>query len=373
MTEEEVAEPEPAPEPEPTPEPEPVEEPIVEQPEVEEPSDTNDDGKLRKKLRVEGDEEILLIRRPSLFAFMPAYFIGLMVLVIHIFFDWADAPDDAEWYEDLFYFLVGASKWAGGAGFAFVMLFFTWLNRMINHPASGKWVTFYLLLVSLSPLIIQFDEFLYKVTDLWMEEPVGDFIPFDYNITIFGIFWTALMWAITFWYQKSFLYAVTTERIIHTQDFIYERDGLRILHEDIIAVHKQRSPIGALFGYATIYTNIGDQSHIATETVGVSVGVPGDSDNKSGGIFGFIRKLFVIITYQRTVKTERFTPEISFYGVRKWEEAYDLINKLQRENSDVAKADAQLDALQNIQEMLSDKSDSEDSDLDDLDEMLSDL
>ena len=228
MTDEEVAEPAPADtEPEQTP---------VEEPTVEDPVDINDDAKLRKKLRVEGDEEILLIRRPSLFAFMPAYFVGLMVLFIHLFFDWAESPDDAEWYEDLFYFLVGASKWAGGAGFAFVMLFFTWLNRLINHPASGKWVTTYLLLVSLTPLLIQFDEFLYKVTDLWMEEPVGDFIPFDYNITVFGIFWTALMWALIFWYQKSFLYAVTTERIIHTQDFIYERYGHRILHEDIIAV-----------------------------------------------------------------------------------------------------------------------------------------
>ena len=365
MTDEEVAEPAPADtEPEPTP---------VEEPTAEEPVDINDDAKLRKKLRVEGDEEILLIRRPSLFAFMPAYFVGLMVLFIHLFFDWAESPDDAEWYEDLFYFLVGASKWAGGAGFAFVMLFFTWLNRLINHPASGKWVTTYLLLVSLTPLLIQFDEFLYKVTDLWMEEPVGDFIPFDYNITVFGIFWTALMWALIFWYQKSFLYAVTTERIIHTQDFIYERDGHRILHEDIIAVHKLRSPIGALFGYATIYTNIGDQSHIATETVGVSVGVPGDTDNKSGGFLGLIRKLFVIITYQRTVKTERFTPEISFYGIRSWEEVYDLVNKLQRENSDVAKADAQLDALQNIQDMLANQPESDDSDLDDLDEMLSDI
>ncbi|MEE3083492.1 MAG: hypothetical protein VX320_05355 [Candidatus Thermoplasmatota archaeon] len=364
MTEEEVTESAPA---ETQPESTPVEEPKVEK-----PVDINDDAKLRKKLRVEGDEEILLIRRPSLFAFMPIYFVGLLVLLIHLFFDWAEAPDDAEWYEDLFYFLVGASKWAGGAGFAFVMLFFTWLNRLINHPASGKWVTTYLLLVSLTPLFIQFDEFLYKITDLWMEEPVGDFIPFDYNITMFGIVWTGLMWAITFWYQKSFLYAVTTERIIHTQDFIYERDGLRLLHEDIIAVHKQRSPIGALFGYATIYTNIGDQSHVATESVGVSVGVPG-TDNKSGGVFGFIRKLFVIITYQRTVKTERFTPDISFYGIRRWEEAYDLINKLQRENSDVAKADAQLDALQNIQEMLANKPDSGDSELDDLDEMLSGL
>ena len=67
-----------------------------------------------------------------------------------------------------------------------------------------------------------------------------------------------------------------------------------------------------------------------------------------------MRKLFFIFTYQRSVTKERYTPEIAFYGIRQWEEAYDLINNLQRENSAVSKADAQLEALEGIQKMLSD-------------------
>ena len=309
---------------------------------------TGNTENIREKLRVTGDEEVLLTRRPSMFAFMPIYLVSVFILLIHLFFGWAETPNDAEWYEWVFFALVEASGWAGGAGFAFVMLFFTWLNRMVNHPASGKWVTTYLLVVSLTPLLLNLDDLIHV---LFATE--NEFIPFDFSFTFFGIFWSGLMLALTFWYQKSFFYAVTTERIIHTQNFIYERDGHRILHEDIIAVHKKRSPIGALFGYATIYCNIGDQSHLATETTGISVGMPPAGDSSAKGPVGFLRKLFIIFTYQRTVKTERYTPDIAFYGVRKWEEAYDLINELHRENSSVSKADAQLEALESIQKLLS--------------------
>lgn len=312
-------------------------------------SDVNTEN-LRAKLRVSGDEEILLTRRPSMFAFMAIYIVGLFMLLIHLFFDWAQTPDDAEWYVWLFYMFIEVSGWGGGTGFAFVMLIFTWINRMINHPASGSWVTTYLLIVSITPLVLNLDSLL-----AWIGATEKEFFPFDYNLSVAGIFWTVLMWGITLWYQKSFFYAVTSERIIHVQNFIYERDGHRILHEDIIAVHKLRSPIGALFGYATLYCNIGDQSHLSSETTGISVGLPpssGESDSK--GPIGFLRKLFFIFTYQRTVMKERYTPEIAFYGIRQWEEAYDLINNLQRENSAVSKADAQLEALEGIQQMLSD-------------------
>ena len=329
-----------------------------------EPASPNDNEKLRKMLRVADDEEILMIRRPSLFAFMPAYFVGLCVLGIHWFFGWAEAPDDAVWYEQIFYFLVNASGWAGGAGFAFVMLFFTWLNRLINHPASGKWMTTVLLLSALTPFLLHIDDVMRLFSDSEFEMPI------EWNFTLFGLFWTAIIWGITFWYQKSFLYAVTNERIIHHQDFIYERDGLRILHEDIIAVHKRRSPIGALCGYATVYCNIGDQSHIATETVGGGVAVmPSDPATRSG-IGKWLGRFFFMITYQRTVKIERFTPDISFYGIRHWEEAYDLINKMHRENSAVSKAEEQIAVQKQMVELLSKAQEDEAEDIPEMDDLL---
>ena len=331
-----------------------------------EPTPLNENEGLRAKLRLYEEEELLMIRRPSLFAFMPAYVVGLCVLVIHLFFGWAEAPDDASLVESIFYFLVDISGWAGGAGFAFVMLFFTWLNRMVNHPASGGWMTTVLLLSSLTPFLLHADEVIRLFSDSTFE------IPIEWNFTLFGIFWTAVIWAITFWYQKSFLYAVTSDRIIHHQSFIYERDGLTFLHENIRAVMKRRSPIGALFGYATVYCNIGDQSHVASETVGGGVAVtpPTDANATSGGVFKWIGRMFFLVTYQRTVKTERFTPDISFYGIRQWQESYDLMLKMMDANSAVTKAEEQLEVQKQMVELLSKAQDEGSEDLPEMDELL---
>lgn len=316
--------------------------------------------KLRSKLRLYEDEQLLMIRRPSLFAFMPAYLVGVAVLVIHLFFGWAEAPDDATWWQEGLFFLVTASGWLGGTGFAFVMLFFTWLNRLINHPASGRWMTSILLLTSLTPFLLHIDDVMRLVSDSTFEMPI------EWNFTFFGIFWSAVIIAITFWYQKSFLYAVTTDRIIHHQSFIYERDGLTFLHENIRAVMKRRSPIGAMFGYATVYCNIGDQAHVSTESMGGAIALQPTMDGNntsSGGFLKLLSRLLMIATYQRTVKTERFTPDISFYGIRKWQEAYDLMLKMMDANSAVTKAEEQLEVQKQMVELLSNQQDSTPTDI----------
>jgi len=333
-----------------------------------EPTPLNENEGLRAKLRLYEEEELLMIRRPSLFAFMPAYLVGLGVLAIHLFFGWAQAPEDATFIESVFYFLVEVSGWAGGAGFAFVMLFFTWLNRLINHPASGKWMTSVLLLSSLTPFLLQIDGVIRLFSDSTFEMPI------EWNFTLFGVLWTAIIWGVTFWYQKSFLYAVTSDRIIHHQSFIYERDGLTFLHENIRAVMKRRTPIGAMFGYATVYCNIGDQSHVASETIGGGVAVttpPADPNSTPGGVLKWIGRIFFLVTYQRTVKIERFTPDISFYGIRQWQESYDLMLKMMDANSAVTKAEEQLEVQKQMVELLSQgKGDDSADDLPDVDELL---
>ena len=332
-------------------------------------------ARLQKTLRIGDTEEILLTRRCSIFAFMPMYVIGLMILVIHLFFDWASAPEDATWYESVFYFLVEASGWLNGLGFAFVMLFFTWINRVINHPASGRWVTSYLILVSITPLVMNFDTLLANLPFEWGTEQ--EFIPFGYNIATAGIIYSAIFMVLTFLYQKSFLYAVTSERIIHYQWFLYERDAHRVLHEDIVKIHTKRTPMGAIFGYNTIYCDIGDGSHLSTESVGGGVAIPSNSNSNTsnadgesksgGGVFGLLRRMIFFATFQRTIKTERFTPDQSFYGIRQWEEAFDLINKLQHENSSATKQDQQLEVLMQMKEMLSNNPDAaEEGEIDDL-------
>jgi hypothetical protein len=120
-------------------------------------------------------------------------------------------------------------------------------------------------------------------------------------------------------------------------------------------VMKRRSPIGALFGYATVYCNIGDQSHVATETVGTSIGITpsAESATTTGGILKWIGRIFIIATYQRTVKVDRFTPDISFYGIRHWQETYDLMLKMMDSNSAVTKAEEQLVVQKQMVELLS--------------------
>ena len=227
-------------------------------------------------------------------------------------------------------------------------------------------MTTVLLLSSLTPFLLHVDEVIRLFSDSTFE------IPIEWNFTLFGILWTAVIWAITFWYQKSFLYAVTSDRIIHHQSFIYERDGLTFLHENIRAVMKRRSPIGALFGYATVYCNIGDQSHVASETVGGGVAVtpPTDANATSGGVLKWIGRMFFLVTYQRTVKTERFTPDISFYGIRQWQESYDLMLKMMDANSAVTKAEEQLEVQKQMVELLSKAQDEGSEDLPEMDELL---
>jgi len=314
------------------------------------PSDPLKDPKLRKKLRVTDNEEILMIRKPSFFAFSSVYFTCILVTVFHLMFGWAENIDteDSNGLVKVLVFLLEIGT-VGNVGFVLFMLTYTWLNRLLNTGASGKWVTTYLLIVSLAPLVISLEDI---IIDLLTERDEG-YIPDFWDYTFFGVMWGVIGCAMTYYFQHSFLYGITTHRVIHTQDFIYERDGHRVLYEDIIAVHRQRSPVGAMFGFATIYCNNGDNSHIQTETVGVAVAAPTES---AGGFMGFVKKFFFMLTYQRTTKSERYTPHIALFGIRKWGEAYDLINKLHQENSSSHKSDETVAAIEKLQELVATQS-----------------
>ena len=84
-----------------------------------------------------------------------------------------------------------------------------------------------------------------------------------------------------------------------------------------------------------------------------------------------LRKMIFFATFQRTIKTERFTPDQSFYGIRQWEEAFDLINKLQHENSMATKQDQQLEVLMQIKDMLSHNPDAAEGE--EIDDLLGDI
>ena len=84
-----------------------------------------------------------------------------------------------------------------------------------------------------------------------------------------------------------------------------------------------------------------------------------------------LRKMIFFATFQRTIKTERFTPDQSFYGIRQWEEAFDLINKLQHENSMATKQDQQLEVLMQMKDMLSNNPEAAEGE--EIDDLLDDI
>ena len=127
-------------------------------------SDPLKDPKLRKKLRVTENEDILLTRKPSFFAFMSVYLTCVLVTVFHLMFGWADTIDTEEsnWLVKGMVFLLEIGT-VGNIGFVLFMLTYTWLNRLLNTGASGKWVTTYLLIVSLTPIIISVEDIIFDL------------------------------------------------------------------------------------------------------------------------------------------------------------------------------------------------------------------
>ena len=96
-----------------------------------------------------------------------------------------------------------------------------------------------------------------------------------------------------------------------------------------------------------------------------------DPESRGGRIIGLIRSLLFIFTYQRTIKVERYTPDVALYGIGKWQEAFELINKLHHENSTATKQDQQLEVLLEMKEMLSKNPQATSED--EIDDLLSDI
>ena len=111
--------------------------------------------KLSKKFRLIAGEEVLLTKRPSTFAFLNLYMLGLLVLAIHLIFEFEPGKDNESFFVGLLATIFFSS---GAAGLTGVMLFITWMNRLMNVSTSGRWVTLGLLIVSLAPTLVLLDD-----------------------------------------------------------------------------------------------------------------------------------------------------------------------------------------------------------------------
>ena len=296
---------------------------------------------LANKFRLIAGEEIHMTKKPSIFAFIGMYGLGILVLGLHFMFGRADSlGEDSEGIMALIYaFIDLTTSDTMSFSFILVMLFVTWMNRLLNTSTSGKWVTIWLLLVSFTPLIIQIDDFIFFVTDLFGEGK-GDFIGIDYNFYLFGIVYTGLFFALTLYYQNSFHYAITSDAVIFEHSFLLSRSHRRILFDRISEVIVERTPVGTVFGYATVSILTDSGVGIVDESMGAAgaVNMPGTADSSDDTIGdqakkSLLRSFVGILTYQRTIRTVRPDPKHCFYSVRNWDKCKMLLNEMHKKHS----------------------------------------
>ena len=290
--------------------------------------------KLSKKFRLIAGEEVLLTKRPSTFAFLNLYMLGLLVLAIHLIFEFEPGKDNESFFVGLLATIFFSS---GAAGLTGVMLFITWMNRLMNVSTSGRWVTLGLLIVSLAPTLVLLDD-LIAMTGLLNDNNTG-YLP-NYNFIIFGGGFVAVYMALVYYYQRSFHYAITSDAIIFEHSFLLSRSHRRILFDRISEVVVARSPTGTLLGFATV-TVLTDSGVGIVEESNVPVvkhSIPGTSENENDSKVekagkGLIRTFIGIMTYQRTIRTVRPDPKHCMYNIRKWEKAKGLLNEMHKKNS----------------------------------------
>ena len=122
------------------------------------------------------------------------YFLGVVVLLLHLIFGHVESlGDDAQGFMAIVWsFIDLTTSDHMSFSFVFVMLFITWINRLMNTSTSGRWVTMWLFLVAMTPVIIQFDQFLTFISNIFNMDNEMDFIPIDYSFTLFGIVYSVI-------------------------------------------------------------------------------------------------------------------------------------------------------------------------------------
>ena len=300
--------------------------------------------KLATKFLTIPGEEILLTKQPSIFAFLGMYVLGLIVLAVHLLFGQADLLDDGD-SSALVAIVIAIIKISGGKtvpfGFVLIMLIITWLNRLMNMSTSGRWVTTWLLVVTFTPILIQVDDVIYFITDLF-GEPIGGFIPdfISYNYTIFGLVFTSMFWGLTYYFQKSFHYAITSDAVIFQHRFLLSHSRRRILYDRISEVIEERDPMGMILGYSTLTVLTDTGIGLVEETIGMGAGatLPGTSQNDSDSTAAstgksWIRSIVGLITYQRTVTRVVADPKNCFYSIRKSDKTKLLVDEMHKKHS----------------------------------------
>jgi hypothetical protein len=308
-------------------------------------ADKQEAMKSRFKL-IEG-EEVLLTKQPSGVGFLNMYVLGLLVFGVHLIFYDTELllSDDSGGVLKGIVWLMDLGGSALPFGFVLVMGTITWFNRMLNSSTSGKWVTVWLLIATLLPVLIQIDGLIAIIRDLFGNPDAERFLGFDYNFLIAGIALTVSFWGLVFYYQRSFDYAITSNAVIFKHAFLLSRAHRRILFDRISEVQVERTPSGTIMGYATVTILTDSGVGIVEETVGGGVGASpnvtsndNDSNVEKAGK-SLIRSFFALMFYQRTVRAVRPDPKHCFYKIRGWEDTKTLLNEMHNKHSQSTKLD----------------------------------
>ena len=329
-----------------------TEEPTV-QTDSEEKSTANSQEAMKNRFKLIDGEEVLLTKQPSGVGFLNMYVLGLLVLGVHLIFHFRESliGDDSGGLLKATVWLMGLGGTALPFGFVLVMGTITWFNRMLNSSTSGKWVTVWLLVATLLPVLIQIDGLIEIIRDVFSDEEADRFLGFDYNFLIAGAVLTVAFWGLVFYYQRSFDYAITSNAVIFKHAFLLSRAHRRILFDRISEVQVERTPLGTMTGYATLTILTDSGVGIVEESVGGSVGIsPNVSTNENDGNVekagkSIIRSFFALMFYQRTIRTVRPDPKHCFFKIRGWEDTKTLLNEMHKKHSQSTKLDNLADIL----------------------------
>lgn len=328
-----------------------TEEPTVQPDSDEKTNDDNQEGMKSRFKLIEG-EEVLLTKQPSGFGFLNMYLLGLLVLAVHLIFNFKDSliNDDSGGLLKVIVLLMGLGGTAIPFGFVLVMGTITWLNRMLNVSTSGKWVTVWLLVATLLPVLIQIDG-LIAIINEWFGGDGERLFTFEYNFLIAGIALAVVFWGLVFYYQRSFDYAITSYAVIFKHAFLLSRAHRRILFDRISEVQVERTPVGTITGYATLTILTDSGIGIVEESIGGSLGISpsvssdeNDSNAEKAGK-GLIRSFFALMFYKRTVRTVRPDPKHCFFKIRGWEDTKTLLNEMHKKHSQSTKLDTLAEIL----------------------------
>ncbi len=351
--------------------------------------------KIHEKIQMTTYEKAIYFCRPTIFSMSGKYLLAILVLITHLLFWWANAIEhdssESSGYVDILIRLIDA---LGMLGFVLIMLTVTWMNRFLNGSTSGRWYTFSLLIVSVTPILFVLDSIIVWIDGAIVSvfnqgrEGISGILPGwnDWWYLVLGVGYFVFLMVLTVVYRRSFSYAISDRTVYLKKDFLLWHTEHNIPLLDIDNLKVNRTPLGRILGYGTVNMLTGSGYGIKHESASVSTGAAGEAASAVTEEMGFLRRIFrvliVVISLQRTRSTMNDDePEDCLFGVSRPMRVYRLVNEL-KEGIRVRSTHSQHDlggsnitpeeseaAIQPETEAASDDADDEE----DLDDILADL